>query len=679
MKYLVYLLRSLRRRPFRHLALVLILISAMTMPMIVSIYRASALQGVQERVWEYTRGSDFVIRYATAEDLPLFTDIPGLAATYEEGIIYLRDITGAETITHEANQQYSAQIMLRLDQSDNKELRAANVSQYGADPSLYHAPNQMLFVSWLISAVALGIFLSAYGNHLRLFRSEIGTLRGIGASRGQIVRLFLAEYLVVFLVSGILALGLSAGVMKLLFVSYLEIRHVEGLATVVFHVNMAEMLQYLAAFFLIGSLAVIVFVQKDCRQDIQQLSSETFTGSYPRHVRRGLSYHCNPEKMMAGMYLQRLSRVAKSCAVLAVPVLIIVIFAVHYLAINLKAANTPPDDDIRILSYDEYEGEALLSEAERQQISQMEGILSYEERVATDPTDFLIADQRMEAADHFDWMDIPLAGTAVHRYSTFHDAPPRVLGKYEVTVTANHAHLPYRVGDTIRLYQADTLHRHGEEGSLHGESVLLTVVATEDLEWTDRDVDIFLSDALYDELTKDMPVSRISIRLSDPSDAKAFAERLTAMYPAIRDNVTEYRSAFDAKARATPGAVIMFAVLLGMMLFFVLTVQMIRISEDLKEQTHIRHMLRVIGASDRLLCQAHLRQMAVLASATLLLSLALGYGLLLTFFNRTGYHLLFTWETILTQLLVLLCTVIAFFLPVLFLFREKVTKEVAHG
>ena len=678
MKYLVYLLRSLRRRPFRHLALVLILISAMTMPMIVSIYRASALQGVQERVWEFTRGHDFVIRYATEDDLPLFSDIPGLAATYEGGTIYLRDITGAGAITGEANQQYSAQIMQRMEQSAKNELRASNVTLFGADPSLYHAPNQMYFVSWLISAVALGIFLSAYGNHLRLFRSEIGTLRGIGASRGQIVRLFLAEYMGVFLISGMLALGLSVGVMKLLFVSYLEIRYVEGLATVVFHVNMAEMLQYLAAFFLIGSLAVIVIVLKDCRQDIQQLSAETFTGSYPRHVRRGLKHHHNAEKMMAGLYLQRLSRVPKSCAMLAVPVLIIVIFAIHYLAINLKAANTPPDDDIRILSYDEYEGGELLSEAERKQISQMDGILSYEERVATDPTDFLIADQRMEAADHFDWMDIPLAGTAVHRYSTFHDAPTRVLDRYEVTVTANHAHLPYQVGDTIRLYQADNLH-HGEGDSLHGEPVLVTVVATEDLEWTDRYVDIFLSDELYDELTKDMPVNRISIRLSNPSDAKAFAERLAGMYPAIRDGITEFRSAFDAKARATPGAVIMFAVLLGMMLFFVLTVQLIRISEDMKEQTHIRYMLRVIGASDRMLCQAHFRQMAVLASATLLLSFMLGYGLLLIFFNRTGYHLLFTWETVLAQLLVVLCTVIAFFVPVFILFRKKVTKEVTHG
>ena len=207
----------------------------------------------------------------------------------------------------------------------------------------------------------------------------------------------------------------------------------------------------------------------------------------------------------------------------------------------------------------------------------------------------------------------------------------------------------------------------------------MTVVATEDLEWTDRYVDIFLSDELYDELTKDMPVNRISIRLSNPFYAKAFAERLAGMYPAIRDGITEFRSAFDAKARATPGAVIMFAVLLGMMLFFVLTVQLIRISEDMKEQTHIRYMLRVIGASDRMLCQAHFRQMAVLASATLLLSFMLGYGLLLIFFNRTGYHLLFTWETVLAQLLVVLCTVIAFFVPVFILFRKKVTKEVTHG
>lgn len=130
-QYLVYLRRSIQRRFFRHLSLVLILFIAMTMPLMVSIYRSSALEGVRERVWEFTHGSNFIIRHANEDDLPLFSDIPGLAATFEESNIYLRLVNESETLTREAQQKYSAELLSRMNQSENTALRASNVNSMG--------------------------------------------------------------------------------------------------------------------------------------------------------------------------------------------------------------------------------------------------------------------------------------------------------------------------------------------------------------------------------------------------------------------------------------------------------------------------------------------------------------------------------------------------------------------
>ncbi len=677
MRYLIYLRRSFQRRFFRHLALFLILISAMAMPLIVSIYRASDLQGTKEEILENTMGSDFLIRNANEEDLPFFMDISGLEASYNDGIILLKDISGEEVLSDDAFEHYSEQIQDRMVQSGNEHLSATCVSYYGDDESLYHASGQILTISWLITAVALAVFLSSYGNHLRLFQPEIGVLRSIGASRGQIVLLFLSEYIVIFLSASILAVAFSALIMKLLFVFYLEIRHVEGLASVVFHMNISEMLQYLVAFFVIGSITVCISVFRFFRQNVRILVQENNLTGHRCRYKRKIKDRGNAVQTVRSLYLQRLSRVPKSCGILAVPVLLIVLFAVNYLAINLKAVNTPPETDIRINCYDSYNGLELLSPTERQAISQMDGVLEYKESSGGSMTDFLIADERMEEGNHYDWIGTPCSATSVHCYSSFDPDSGLELKKHEVIVTANHAILSYKAGDMIQL-QPGTFIVH-EDGTISfKEPIQLKVVGTEDIEWTDKYVDLFLSDDLYEELMADLPINQISIRLNDPSEAKDFAMMLSEEYPLIKDEIHEYQSAYNAIQKAAPGTVIMFTILFGLMLFFFLAVQIIRMVEDLKEQESIRAILRAVGASDHVLYKAHLSRMAIIALVSIICAVALTYGLLFLFFNRTGYHLVFTFKVISIQILILLCSMLTYFIPVFMLFRKKHLKEAPH-
>lgn len=91
MKYLLYLWRSILRRPRRHLTLYSILTCAFLLPLVISIYRDSSAYGQEQFLLDWSKGATFHIANATQEDVQYFENIPGLSQpTYEDGTIYLR-------------------------------------------------------------------------------------------------------------------------------------------------------------------------------------------------------------------------------------------------------------------------------------------------------------------------------------------------------------------------------------------------------------------------------------------------------------------------------------------------------------------------------------------------------------------------------------------------------------
>ncbi len=267
-------------------------------------------------------------------------------------------------------------------------------------------------------------------------------------------------------------------------------------------------------------------------------------------------------------------------------------------------------------------------------------------------------------------------GTWIQCYSASFPDSGLTLGKYEAAVTANHSALKYKVGDTILLQSGHIWIENGELCS--HDPILLTVAELKDNSWSDRAVDLYLSDELFSELSDELPVNRISIRLDNPEDAPRLAEQLVKEYPSLRGFVSEYWSAYDATRKAMPGMVIMFTVLFGLLLLFLFAVQIIRITENLQEQEGFRDTLRRIGTSRRTLVRAHFRQMGIIALASTALAAALGYAMLLLFFHRTGYHLQFNAPVLSVQLVILLVEILAFLIPVWIIFRKKTSREAIY-
>ena len=64
MKYLLYLWRSIIRRPKRHLTLYSILTCAFLLPLVISIYRDSSAYGQEQFLLDWTKGATFHITNA---------------------------------------------------------------------------------------------------------------------------------------------------------------------------------------------------------------------------------------------------------------------------------------------------------------------------------------------------------------------------------------------------------------------------------------------------------------------------------------------------------------------------------------------------------------------------------------------------------------------------------------
>ena len=190
MSYFVYLKRSLHKRNFRHLFFFIILTCTMVMPLILSIYSSSVQEGIRQFVLDSTKGSVFWIENAKETDLMLFQDLESLEARYEDHVIYLSLTADADPDSEELNRRQEHQLQHIINERSNSNLHPLNNFYFGRDESYADLVNENRRTEWMIAGIALLVFLACYGAHLRLFRTDIGILRSIGAGKGKIVLLF---------------------------------------------------------------------------------------------------------------------------------------------------------------------------------------------------------------------------------------------------------------------------------------------------------------------------------------------------------------------------------------------------------------------------------------------------------------------------------------------------------
>lgn len=244
----LYLRRSFQRRPMRHFSLFWVLMCSFLLPLVVSVYRDSLIYGSYLFTMDFSQGQAFHISGVQPEDVEVLRGIDGLTEPYyEDRIIYLN------FATEEAWERYSSPssrseinglIRSRLAQS-GRDTGGVEIMNYTYEAVHGIEDDEYMLSMWrrmLILSLGLSLFSgliiqSAYRNHIAAFSAELMELAALGATKGQVIRMFLAELAVLFPLAAGCAVGISYGVMRTLYRQFFEQTTNANVVWRVFYIN----------------------------------------------------------------------------------------------------------------------------------------------------------------------------------------------------------------------------------------------------------------------------------------------------------------------------------------------------------------------------------------------------------------------------------------------------------
>lgn len=356
MKYLVYLKESLRRRPARHLTILVIMTCALVLPLLCSIYLDSSEYGERLQLLDMTKGETFHIKNAREEDCAIFADMEGLSEPYfKDGVIYMHILDEEQWQDERAMADYGDQLTKRLEQA-GADYRWVTMQNYyyahgiSNDPYSQNGRRGIGMFSVFVMVLSALVVRSAYQSHLRRFRSDIGVLCSYGADNGQIRVIFLVEFVFLFVLSAVSAVVISAGVMKLIFSAYMEISGVKGLSWVIFKMDPRNTALCVAAFGVVLLLALWGTLRGNGRHSLRGMIREDGqTMQMKKRRRRTLRIKKSPEKSLTSLWRQRIHKTYRSCLCISISMMSIFLFINGVFSMVTKQMEHPLDYELDII------------------------------------------------------------------------------------------------------------------------------------------------------------------------------------------------------------------------------------------------------------------------------------------------------------------------------------------
>lgn len=267
----LYLRRSFQRRPMRHFALFWVLMCSFLLPLVVSVYRDSLDYGTSAYLKDFSQGQAIHISGdIQPEDVELLRGIDGMTAPqYDNGMIYLSPATEEAWALYSSGSSrstISAEIRSRLAQAGHNvsDIHISFFAQEAVQGTqrgdiLLSMMRKMLLLSLGLSLFAGLIIQSAYRNHIAAFSPELVELAALGATKEQIIRMFLLELAVLFPLAAGCAVGISYGVMRTLYKHFFEQTTNSSTLWKVFHMG-AKSTALQIGFYLLVCLGSLFFL-----------------------------------------------------------------------------------------------------------------------------------------------------------------------------------------------------------------------------------------------------------------------------------------------------------------------------------------------------------------------------------------------------------------------------------
>lgn len=222
---------------------------------------------------------------------------------------------------------------------------------------------------------AMRFDLKMYGALVKMaMRSLMQYRADFWTSQKQVSALFLMEAVILLLGAAIVAGAVAMALMKALFVWFFELKEMQSLSWVIFHVNFWKLLAIAAAYLCAMAAILLLTLRGLCRAPIVQLMREDAEGNRVRRPRRRLRAGRSAVASVRRMLLSRANGRYVSCLLLSVPVAVSVFVAANTVLSSIAVVNPRPEYELRVTQMRENEQGGWFTEEDRSAIRALSGV-----------------------------------------------------------------------------------------------------------------------------------------------------------------------------------------------------------------------------------------------------------------------------------------------------------------
>ena len=546
-----YLLRSFKRRPWRHISLAWILMCAFLLPLVVSVYRDSLIYGVRLQEFDFHKGQAIHIYGAQPEDTAWFQDIDGLTAPYyEDGTIYMTyDSRESEERYQDGHELIALTNLLKSKATQSEQ--SLEVMFFGIDHSSLNDPymkttlGKMQLLNLALLLFAGLIVQAAYRNHIDSFSQELADILAMGATKGQTIGMFLLEFLLVFPLPSAGAIGISYAVMHLLYEKYLGNTAASAAIWRVFHMDPGSTALQIGFYLLVCLGAMLYALLKKPPQT--RIAKPRKAASLPR------------------LWMQRTKTPFVSCLAILIPLFAaFVILFNQYLGTYAKTVYSSQDAQITV----ESSAMRQLSQAELDSISAIPGVNRVEPTWDfSEPYMLSTPDQNTLMVSIHLAEELPAGSPKLEKYQFVSDLPE--------SMESEEIYYLYRIltpMDAAEVTLAQRIVREGDEGSA---------------------VNVFITKELMQELAGGY--NRWIVHTS-ASQASNVEEELRRSLPASV-NIFNYQNYVDTTMQQQEGNLWLLSWIFCILMIVAMQIVWVRLSKYVRDCGPMLRIIRQVGAS----------------------------------------------------------------------------------
>ncbi len=565
----LYLRQSFRRRLLRHFSVFWIMLCAFLLPLVVSIYRDSLDYGIWLQQSDTTKGQAFHISGAYPEDVELFRGIEGLTEpVYKDGTIYLTYQSDKEwkRLTTRNHPEFDGEewkafiselnkLQEALNSGIGKSSHALNLLMYdydmwhgySKDPFMAAHMQDILYLNIALLLFSGLIVYSAYRNHIAGFSQEVADLAALGATKAQIIGLFLAEFLVLFPLAAASAIALSWLVMRFLYEHFLGNMADSVTVWEVFHMDLMNTALEILFYFLVCVFAMTIsLLGNPAKRKIKKCRYRP--ASLPR------------------LWIRQTKPPFFRCLLILIPLLTAFILLFNrYLGFYARSVYDLPETRIVVTSSNGF------SQEELDMVSKLAGTRHVEQTKDTDGLYLLFTPQGDELTAY------------VHSYRDCASPLPPLEG---LAVAADLQGA--EVSGTY--YLADASHPQDRR-----EVQLVEIVAPGSQ--NSHEINVYISDTLMQELMAEAPVTRLEIYTS-AQIAGSLEKELRKNLPS-NDTVNNPQNAVDVAVRKQEGRLLLLSWIFCILMIVAMQIIWVRLARYVEECAPMLRTIFHVGGARR--------------------------------------------------------------------------------